>query len=549
MNSIWYITLSRTAKQLRNRQVLCAPIRGRERADPYQAPSLPLPHLPDHLLPSSPPPRKRKREDDPQIPPKRARIPLRKPCNRDTSPEYRPDTVENAKNPLENWVLHQHWPEKYVETGEEEPAELHERDSWLEDYMALPPAPVVQYQFVNGFRLPMPLAKIPSIRRKQSDGGPTDSSDPQKREKRSAPYQDPRYVAQLAAKGSYMEESDSGITSGSVAWCTRILTSKQQIPAEASFRDEVFESVCNKAQNRNEARVIRSITPYIIPSVEQLQSLGSKNLSCLIENIDEAWTNSIPVEGPRPQSDYSVGFRLSAFNDEQQTKLGVLVGSVFDTSYFVATYQMYFPFFTCEVKSGAAALDVADRQNAHSMTLAVRGIVELFRAAGREKELNGQILAFSITHSAADVRIYGHYPAIYGPNIKYYRHRLRRYSFIDIGSVEKWTAYKFTMNIYEVWMPEILRRIKSAIDDLPSGVSFQVVQSFQASQTASTASASWESSIVDDTAHSEAASEPIAAQGIAAMSKPTTPETSVSQMQADQAPLRRSNRKRKVLVD
>ena len=39
---------------------------------------------------------------------------------------------------------------------------------------------------------------------------------------------------------------------------------------------------------------------------------------------------------------------------------------------------MYFPFLTCEVKCGAAALEIADRQNAYSMTLAVRGIVELF---------------------------------------------------------------------------------------------------------------------------------------------------------------------------
>jgi predicted nucleic acid-binding protein len=48
---------------------------------------------------------------------------------------------------------------------------------------------------------------------------------------------------------------------------------------------------------------------------------------------------------------------------------------------------MYFRFLTCEVKCGAAALDVVDRQNAHSMTLAVRGIVELFRLMKRKKEL------------------------------------------------------------------------------------------------------------------------------------------------------------------
>jgi hypothetical protein len=59
----------------------------------------------------------------------------------------------------------------------------------------------------------------------------------------------------------------------------------------------------------------------------------------------------------------------------------------------MATWQMYFPFLTCEVKCGAAG-----RQNAHSMTLAVRGVVELFRLVGREKELHREILAFSISH-------------------------------------------------------------------------------------------------------------------------------------------------------
>ncbi|KAL2132770.1 hypothetical protein VTI74DRAFT_3394 [Chaetomium olivicolor] len=63
----------------------------------------------------------------------------------------------------------------------------------------------------------------------------------------------------------------------------------------------------------------------------------------------------------------------------------------------MATYYMYFPFLTCEVKCVAAALDIADRQNAHSMTLAVRGIVELLRAVKREDEVNWKILAFSVS--------------------------------------------------------------------------------------------------------------------------------------------------------
>jgi hypothetical protein len=84
-----------------------------------------------------------------------------------------------------------------------------------------------------------------------------------------------------------------------------------------------------------------------------------------------------------------VGFGRSVFTDDQLEKLQPFVGEVLDTftSHFIATWQIYFPFLTCEVKCGAAALDIADRQNAHSMTLAVRGVIELFKIAKREMEL------------------------------------------------------------------------------------------------------------------------------------------------------------------
>jgi hypothetical protein len=75
---------------------------------------------------------------------------------------------------------------------------------------------------------------------------------------------------------------------------------------------------------------------------------------------------------------------------------------------------MYFPFLTYKVKCDNLALDIADRQNTHSMTLAVRGIVELFRIVRREKELHLHILAFSVSHDHRTVRIYGHYPLIDG---------------------------------------------------------------------------------------------------------------------------------------
>lgn len=61
---------------------------------------------------------------------------------------------------------------------------------------------------------------------------------------------------------------------------------------------------------------------------------------------------------------------------------------------------MYFPFLTAGVKCRKAALDIADRQNAHSMTLSVRGVVRLFRLVKREEELHRRILEFSVSEIA-----------------------------------------------------------------------------------------------------------------------------------------------------
>ena len=63
------------------------------------------------------------------------------------------------------------------------------------------------------------------------------------------------------------------------------------------------------------------------------------------------------------------------------------MGELIETSFFIAIYSIYFLFLTYEVKYSAVVLDITDRQNTHSMTIAVRGIIELFRLVKREKEL------------------------------------------------------------------------------------------------------------------------------------------------------------------
>ncbi|KAK5310533.1 hypothetical protein LTR70_009396 [Exophiala xenobiotica] len=290
-----------------------------------------------------------------------------------------------------------------------------------------------------------------SLRRKRSDNdlttqSSTTPSDQKPREDKSAPYRDPRYAVLLATKGSFMDKSDHGIVAKSKELVQELLTKEQGVPSESMFRDDIFDTTCRNIRDRNETRVVRDISLLLVPSAENLAAYGAQELTCLIESVNEGWNNSIPITKPRPQPDYSVGFRREAFSDERLQKLQPFVGELTDQSFFMGTYYLYFPFLTCEVKCGAAALDVADRQNAHSMTMAVRGVVELFRLVDREQEVDREILAFSISHDHESVRIYGHYAVIDGQKTTYHRHPIRKFDFTEMDGREKWTTYKFTKN-------------------------------------------------------------------------------------------------------
>ncbi|KAF2207942.1 hypothetical protein CERZMDRAFT_118922 [Cercospora zeae-maydis SCOH1-5] len=305
----------------------------------------------------------------------------------------------------------------------------------------------------------------------------TDQGEPKSREQKSAEYKQPQYETVLATKGFLMKPSPRGVTITSKDWCKVLVEQENNYPEDTLFRDDLFSSTCETIRNRNETRVIRDIALLIVPSAEVFAIRGATHLECLIESVNEGWNNSIPITKTRPQPDYAVGFRREAFKQEQLDRMHPIIGDFNDQSYFMATWYMYFPFLTCEVKCGAATLDVADRQNAHNAAIAVRAVVELFRAVKREKELHREILAFSISHDYRSVRIYGYYAEIADSGTKYYRHPIHTFDFTALDGREKWTAYNFTRNVYDNWMPTHFKRICSAIAQIPADISFSVSQS------------------------------------------------------------------------
>ena len=198
--------------------------------------------------------------------------------------------------------------------------------------------------------------------------------------------------------------------------------------------------------------VIRDIASLIIPSAQAFAIYGALYLNNLIENINESQRNIIPFYRPRPQPDYFISFARSAFIDQQLRRLIPFISDIVYrsnlTSFFIAISQIYFLFLIYKVKYGAIALDIADRQNAYNMTLAVRGIIELFKLVKREKELYREIFAFLFSHDYRTVRIYGHYIIIEKDNVAFYRYLIYIFNIIILNSKEKQTAYKFIKNIY-----------------------------------------------------------------------------------------------------
>ena len=339
-------------------------------------------------------------------------------------------------NPIDHWRKDGHWPKQFFEQRGE-----------MDHLLAQKKLP-------------------PSTRQSESSVTP---SDQKTREEKNGPYMNPSYPARLESKGSFMWQDKEGVSEKNKTICRTLLETDQTVPGDTLFGDELFEATCAEIQGRNEAKVIQDITRLIVPCARHLVIRGANHLDHLTESVNQGWNSSIPLFGSRPQPDYSVGFKRTACTEDQLYRIGHYIGDYVDgdRSLLMATSSMYFPFLTCEVKCEAVALEIADRQNAHSMTLAVRAIVEIFRYANREKEVHREILAFSVSHDDSYVRIYGHYPVIEGKETTFYRHRIRSFDFTELEGKDKWTAYKFTKNVYNTWMPEHFKRVCSVIDELP----------------------------------------------------------------------------------
>lgn len=66
------------------------------------------------------------------------------------------------------------------------------------------------------------------------------------------------------------------------------------------------------------------------------------------------------------------------------------------------------------------------------------------------------------------MRIYGHYLFINGNEVQIYRHLTSEFIFAPSGEGnQRWKAYKFVKNVYDLWLPKHFERLCVVIDMLP----------------------------------------------------------------------------------
>ncbi|KAL4905840.1 hypothetical protein BDW74DRAFT_13457 [Aspergillus multicolor] len=354
---------------------------------------------------------------------------------------------------------------------------------------------------------------------------------PLPRSKRDDLYMDPKCVDWLAQWGCYLADvSPSDYASPTASpnvrgdgtgpmqedqnICDQLLTDKLDSPTGTLFDDASWNAVRNAARGHNAPGIMNLVGNLIVPSAEfagfREPEVTVKHLKDAVchywdwacpfdensERLPHRYAVNLPAMGykpPIPQPDYTAGFHQDAFGPGRKDAMDD-AARYFESplpfepaarckmsghSFTCVIRKLVFPFLTAETKQAPsneekATLETAERQNAHSMAVAMRNIIAICKRSfpKRVRKLHRRILGFSISYDHKSVRIHAHYPRIkFNPNddeimkITYHSWVVKE-EFQWITDKDKWTAYKFVMNVYKTWVPDHQHRLREMLKGL-----------------------------------------------------------------------------------
>ncbi|KAI9841853.1 MAG: hypothetical protein M1837_000323 [Sclerophora amabilis] len=278
------------------------------------------------------------------------------------------------------------------------------------------------------------------------------------------------YEVFILTKGLDMDirKGENFVSEESRKTCTELLQIDAHIIEPTAVPQDKIRNVVLDCRTRNEAMVNRYITPLMIPSIRLSYYCGASHLEHVVDEVNTDWYVQCVLEGPRIRPDLAIGLSSSAFTEGETDKLKRCT-SVDNWTQF--TLQMFFPFLMCEVKCGREGLDVADRQNMHSSSVAVRALLRIeqeadtYRPTKKLNSLNGQVLVFSISHDQRIAHLNGHHAIMHGEKWNYYRYEIE--TFVLTRKNDLLAIHNFVRNVLKSYLPGHVRRLKEALAALP----------------------------------------------------------------------------------
>lgn len=274
------------------------------------------------------------------------------------------------------------------------------------------------------------------------------------------------YPRELERRGCIMSTLKTSPDPEDVAFYQRLLQHKsEQVPSGTMFDYGGGEYAL---EERSRTCILVNLHPLLVPCTGAILHRGCKHLSLATDDYDDTWTRIEPIIGPRPRpahfrclSKYSAAFTPDDRRKIEKPPVG-------GHSYILNDKKLCFPYLTCEVVTDMQPLEPARRQNMHSMSIALRSLVQLAEAAGTPEKVHLRILGFSISHDIEAVEIFGHYPELDGKQTKYH---LTKIAYIPIWLDDnRWKCYSFVEALDNEFLPIHIARVKEMLEriDLPN---------------------------------------------------------------------------------
>lgn len=280
------------------------------------------------------------------------------------------------------------------------------------------------------------------------------------------------YPAYLTGKGICMHPAprEARPSAASTRLCDTMLAAEyppclQLVP---------FEEVLQIAETASEVDETVSLFDLLIPGPWVLKQSGADVGFRTHCEFNCQWPLNEPMAGPFPRPTRTYGFtpqdRFLHADDRDRL-------APFDTPTTPLqgySREAYLPFFVVQSVDRGGSLDVADRQNSQSTSVAIQLLVSLYRLGRIDPAaaLDREILMLSCSIDGDRMRLWGHYP-VFGPlgptgvkPVTFYRYFLTEFNFRE-DPTRLPAANHFTWAMYDHFVPKIHDIIRRGIDALP----------------------------------------------------------------------------------